>query len=135
MISDPHPIIFFDGVCNLCNGWVQWVIRHDRNKIFLFSSLQSERGKAILNEIHKQYSQIPDSVILYYNGHYYTRSGAVLKIAALLGGWLKIVPIGWLIPAFIRNGIYSWVARHRYKWFGKRGACMVPAPDVAERFV
>jgi predicted DCC family thiol-disulfide oxidoreductase YuxK len=126
------PVIYFDGVCNLCNGWVQWVIKRDKQKRFRFASLQSNVGIQLLSEHH---SPLPDSIILRYNGKVYVKAAAVLKILTLLGSIYQLVVIGFIVPGFIRNSVYDWVARNRYKWYGKRDKCMIPTPELQSRFL
>lgn len=130
-----QPILLFDGVCNLCNGFVQFIIRHDAQQIFRFSSLQSGTGRGVLQYIADNVGPVPDSLILLYKGHYYTKADAALKIARLLGGGWRLLVVGYILPAFIRNGIYDLVARNRYKWFGKRDECMIPTPELTSRFL
>lgn len=127
-----RPIVFFDGECNLCNGGVQFLIRHDREKKFLFGTLQSDRGKAIL----RQFSTAPpDSFILSYRGKSYIRSGAALRIFRELGGFWSLLYVFMIVPRFLRDGIYDCVARNRYRWFGKRSECMIPTPELKARFL
>ena len=130
-----RPILFFDGMCNLCNSGVQFIIKRDKKKIFLFAPLQSETGREAIANIAPEYRKSPDSLILYYNGRYYTRSGAALHICRLLGGMWQVLYAGIIIPGVVRDAVYDLVARNRYKWFGKRGECMVPTPGLMERFI
>lgn len=130
-----HPIVFFDGVCNLCNRSVQFILRHDRSRRFRFASLQSEAGMRAQAEMKNMGMHGQDSVILYNKGKYYTQSSAVIRIGVLLGGIWFLAASGWLLPRFVRNGIYRWIARNRYRWFGKKDSCMVPAPGLKERFL
>lgn len=130
-----RPVLFFDGWCNLCSRAVQFVLRHDKKGIFLFASLQSVAGKAALEKLQAQQASVPDSLVLYYKGKYYLQSGAVLRIALLLGGVWKLAITGYIIPKFIRDIVYGWVARHRYQWFGKRGTCLVPDESLKHRFL
>jgi len=129
-----YPLVLFDGVCNLCNSGVQFIIKHDRKKQFRFASLQSEMGKRILAQ-----NQLPsdklDTFIFVDNNKIYTRSTAALRIARKLGGFWKLAYANIIIPRFIRDGIYNFISRNRYKWFGKQEECMVPTPDLRERFV
>ena len=129
------PVLFFDGVCNLCNRTVQFVIRRDKKKLFRFASLQSPAGQEALQLLAGEKGVSPDSVVLYYKGKFYIKSAAALKTAAFLGGIWRMAAAGWLLPRFIRNAIYDWIARHRYKWFGKKDACMLPSPELRERFL
>jgi predicted DCC family thiol-disulfide oxidoreductase YuxK len=129
-----NPILYFDGVCNLCNGLVKFFIRRDRSDKLLFSSLQSKAGQRAISESGFT-GQADDTVILYNNGKYYKRSSAILKALSLLGGIWKISNAGFIVPRFIRDGIYDWVAANRYKWFGKKEECMIPRPEDANRFI
>ena len=137
MLSLPPdtPVLFFDGVCNLCNGWVQFLIKRDKQQRFRFASLQSPIGQQLLTEAHRGPGDMQETVILYYQGRYYTRSAAVLKIFGLLGGLWPLLCAGYIIPAFLRNALYDGIARNRYKWFGKKGVCMVPTPEQKHRFI
>lgn len=128
------PLILFDGVCNLCNGSVQFVIRHDKNGLFRFASLQSESGQQLL-----QKHQLPianfSSFVLIDNGKVYTRSTAALKVARKLSGPIKMLYGFIIVPTFIRDAIYNFIARNRYKWFGKKESCMIPTPELKNRFL
>ncbi len=130
----PHPIILFDGVCNLCNGAVQYVIKHDPEKQFRFASLQSEAGQQLLEA--KQLSTTDfASFVLIENGELYSKSTAALKVAKRLSGAVKILGIFIVIPAIIRDAVYNLIARNRYKWFGKKEECMMPTPELQSRFL
>ena len=129
-----NPIILFDGVCNLCNGAVQFVIKNDKKGQFRFAALQSEIG----NELSKKYglpTDAMDTFVTIVDGKSYTRSTAALKVASLLGGFWSFAYIFIIIPPFIRDGIYNWVAKNRYRWFGKKDPCMIPTPELRERFL
>lgn len=132
--TENHPILLFDGVCNLCNGAVQWVLKHDRKGVFRFAALQSETGQALL----KRFGLSPehfDTVVLVEGDRLFTRSDAALELARRLGGGWSMLYGFKIIPRFIRNAIYDWIARNRYRWFGKKEACMLPRPEWKERFV
>jgi len=130
-ISDP--VIYFDGICNLCNGFVQFIIRHDKKELFRFASLQSSAGQEILRSLpHPQYS---DTIILRLNGKLYTRSSAALEIIKRLHGATKLLYGFIIVPVFIRDWIYKQVAKHRYQWFGKKDQCMLPDPRFKNRFI
>ncbi len=128
------PIILFDGVCNLCNGAVQFIIRHDKNKIFRFASLQSEAGRHLLVRHNLPAAQL-DSFILVENDKAYDRSTGALRVAKKLNGLIPLLYGFIIVPKFIRNGVYNWVARNRYKWFGKKEECMIPTPELRARFL
>lgn len=134
MTYPDKPLILFDGVCNLCNGSVQFVIKHDKESKFLFASLQSDKGQEILKHLGLKTDNF-DSFILLDKGKIYTKSSGVLKEAAILGGWFKIFTIFYLVPTFIRDLFYSFVAKNRYRFFGKKDACMIPTPELKARFL
>ena len=128
-----NPLVLFDGVCNLCNSAVQFIIKHDRKKQFRFASLQGKTGQRILAE-HQVSSEKLDTLIFVENGKIYTRSTAALRIAKRLGGFWKLAYGNIIIPRFIRDGIYNFISKNRYKWFGKQEECMIPTPELRERF-
>lgn len=130
-----RPVLFFDGVCNLCNHAVQFVIKHDHGERFLFASLQSAYAKSKMPEIQQALGKVPDSMVLFYKGKYYVKSDAALHTARLLGGWSSLLAAGLVVPRFIRNTIYDGVARNRYRWFGRRDECMIPTPALKGRFL
>ena len=130
-----QPILFFDGVCNLCSGAVQFIMRHDKKQKFLFASLQSPQGAEAMRETRMDATQQPGSIILYYNGKYYLQSAAILQTTKLLGGAWAAFSILGIVPAFLRNAVYRLIARNRYKWFGKRDECMLPTPENKARFL
>jgi predicted DCC family thiol-disulfide oxidoreductase YuxK len=113
---------------------VQFVIRHDKKKLFRFAALQSEAGKEALAQT-KSATSTAGSVILFYRGKYYTQSAAALHTVRLLGGFWQLLFMFILVPPFLRNYIYNVVAKNRYKWFGKRGECIIPTPELKERFI
>ncbi|MFM2139290.1 MAG: hypothetical protein RJA57_1597 [Bacteroidota bacterium] len=129
-----RPVILFDGVCHLCDRWVRFVLERDRKGLFRFAPLQSTAAKDLLAS-HGLSEQFPDTVILFENGKCHTRSTAALRILRRLrGGWSLLYGL-IIIPPFIRNSVYRWIARNRYRWFGKREECMVPDQKWAERFL
>jgi predicted DCC family thiol-disulfide oxidoreductase YuxK len=128
------PVVLFDGVCNYCNGMVNFVIRQDKKKQFLFTPLQSEAGKRIL-QANNLTGQARDSFIIYDKGKIYQRSTAALKLYNKLPWYWKWTQAFWIVPKFLRDAIYDLIARNRYKWFGKKDECMIPSPEVKERFL
>jgi len=130
-----RPIVFFDGVCNLCNAVVQFIIKHDNRKKILFAPLQSALGKEVIDHVNKVDIAAAESIVLKYKNKYFIRSGAALHIAGIMGGAWKLLLVGFIFPHFIRDGIYDWVARNRYKWFGKRETCMLPTEEFKSRFL
>jgi len=129
-----QPIVLFDGVCNLCNGAVQFIIRHDKKNIFMFASLQSEVGRKILEQYNFPLDEF-NSFILIENNKAYTRSTGALRVAKKLNGLWPLLYGFIIIPKFIRDSIYNWVAGNRYKWFGKKDACMIPTPELKTKFL
>lgn len=124
-------IIYFDGVCNLCTGVVQFVIKRDPAHYFRFASLQGEAGTLL----RKQHPDTGDSLVLVEDGRIYTSSTAVLRIARRLKGAWPLCYGLIIIPPFIRNFFYRLIAANRYKWFGKTDQCMVPAAELQQLFV
>lgn len=135
MISTKNKkIILFDGVCNLCNSSVTFVIKRDAKDVFRFAALQEEPGQKLI----KQYSidtNKTDSIIFIENNKAYTKSTAALRIARHLGGAYPLFYGFIIIPVFIRNWVYDYVAKNRYKWYGKKESCMIPTPELKAKFL
>jgi predicted DCC family thiol-disulfide oxidoreductase YuxK len=131
---EPSPVIYFDGVCNLCTGTVQFVLKKDKRKIFRFASLQGEGGKKMLNA-HKLPAQHYQTFILEEGGKIFTRSTAALRVFKLLGGAWSLLYVFMIIPAFIRDAVYNFISNNRYRWFGKKEECWLPAPEWENRFI
>ena len=130
---EKNKIVLFDGVCNLCNRSVQFIIKHDKKKQFRFASLQGRYGQEFL----KKYDLPADnfnSFILLEDDKAYTRSTGALRMLKHLGGGWRLFYGFIILPKFIRDSVYNWVARNRYKWFGKRDECMIPTPELKTRF-
>jgi len=127
-------IILFDGVCNLCNNSIQFIIKKDKKQHFLFASLQSDAAQDILLQFQLKNSDF-DSIIFIENGKIYQKSTAILKISTYLGGLWKLNYGFIIIPKFIRDTIYSFIAKNRYKWFGKKNVCMIPTKELKIRFL
>ncbi len=127
-------IILFDGICNLCNGFVQYVIRRDQRNVFRFGSLQSERARELLRPLGSPGTDLSTIVLL--DGHEaVTESDAVLRIVGRLGGAWKLVSWFRIIPKPIRDGVYRLISRYRYAIFGRRDSCMVPTPELEDKFI
>ena len=129
------PILLFDGVCNLCNGAVQFVIRRDPRGRFRFAALQSDAAKSLLQSAGADVGGLPDSMVLIEDGRPYTRSSAALRVAKHLRFPWPLMRVFWLVPLPLRNWMYDFVARHRYRWFGRRDECMLPTPELQARFL
>lgn len=132
--EEQHPILLFDGVCNLCNGLVKWVINRDPIGKIHFASLQSERGQALQREFNINSDQL-DSVVLIHQGKAATKSKAAILLAQQLGGIYSAMSIFLIIPAPIRDIVYDFIARNRYRWFGRSSACLLPRPEWKSRFL
>lgn len=128
-------VILFDGVCNFCNDSVRKVIKHDTKNQFVFTSLQSDIGKEITKYLGVDTSKI-DSIILYEPSVAYDiKSTAALKIMNAFGGVWKLTQVFWILPEGLRNIVYDYIAKNRYKWFGKKEACMIPSKEIQEKFL
>jgi predicted DCC family thiol-disulfide oxidoreductase YuxK len=133
--NENKAIILFDGVCNLCNAAVQKVIKHDKHDYFRFASLQSDVGMRLLDQHQLSPSSIPDSVVLIENHKIYQYSSAALRIAGKLSGPYQLLYPLLVVPAFIRNSVYKFIAKNRYKWFGKQDACWLPTAELKNKFL
>lgn len=135
-INTPTPslIILFDGTCNLCNSSVQFIIKHNSKNNCRFASLQSHTGTALLQQYNLQQPALK-SIVLIQDQQAYTQSTAVLKIAKQLNSLWSFGYYCIIIPPFIRNAIYSFIANHRYQWFGKQKECMMPTKELRSRFL
>lgn len=135
MLADQkHPILLFDGHCNLCNGAVQWVLARDKSGIYRFASLQSEIGQQLQQEYQLDPTAL-DSMVLVKNGKAHQKSAAALETAIGLGGVYSFAKILKLVPSFISNWVYDFVARNRYRWFGRSEECWLPRPEWKARFL
>lgn len=132
--SEKKSIILFDGMCNFCNTSVNKIIKYDKKNVFKFAAIQSDAGKKLLTELSIDILKI-DSILLIENNTLFTKSTAVLKIAKQLSGLYKLGYAFIIIPPFIRDTIYDFIAKNRYKWFGKKESCMIPSIEVREKFL
>lgn len=128
-------IVLFDGVCNLCNGAIQFIIKRDKKDTFRFAALQSEIGEKLITERGIDTSKV-DSIILIDPGvAYYTKSEAALVIGTELKGYRTLSKILSLIPSNLSNIVYDLIARNRYNWYGKKEECMIPTPELQSKFL
>ncbi|MBC8083504.1 MAG: thiol-disulfide oxidoreductase DCC family protein [Hymenobacter sp.] len=134
-MTTPPAVILFDGVCNLCNGFVQFVISHDPAGRFHFTALQSAAGRALLTRHGLAPDAAPETVILLQDGRVYTHSTAALRILGQLGGLWTGLYVGMVVPRPLRDWAYRFVARHRYRWFGRQESCWLPTPELEARFL
>ena len=128
-------IVFFDGVCNLCNTTVNWLIDHDPHQRLRFAPLQGITFDLLRKQHNHLLTNDLSTVILYINDRFITHSEAVLRIFISLGGFWRIAVIGLIIPSFLRDAVYRALARNRYRWFGKSESCRIPTPELARRFL
>lgn len=127
-------IILFDGVCNLCNSSVNFVIKRDKQSVFKFATLQSEIAQKVLANNNLSPTDF-SSFVFIENGKVYVRSTAALKVCSYLKGLWPLMYGFIIVPKPIRDGIYNWISKNRYRWFGKKEVCMIPTPDIKARFL
>lgn len=123
--------IIFDGVCNLCSGLVSFLARRDPKKRFVFIPAQSQAGQRLL---HTHFSRPPGFIVVLEENHIYTRSSAILRVLKSMPLPWKILYAGIILPPFLRDQLYVYIAKHRYHWFGSKQHCMVPDQDIKDRF-
>lgn len=134
-LPENKKIVLFDGVCNLCSSAVQYIINHDKKDIFRFVALQSELGISICKYLGISFSKM-DSIILYDpKTAYFYKSSAVIEIAKNFGGLWKLTPVFRIVPIFISDRIYDYVAKNRYNWYGNKESCMIPTPELKSKFL
>ena len=129
-----NPVILFDGVCNFCNSSVQFVIKRDPKNLFRFGALQGTYGQKVLADFNLPQNEF-NSFILIQDGKLYTKSTAALRVAKQLSGLWPMLYGFIIIPPFIRNAVYNFIAQNRYRWFGKKEACMLPTPQERQLFL
>jgi predicted DCC family thiol-disulfide oxidoreductase YuxK len=134
MNRESENILLFDGICNLCNGAVRFIIKRDTARKFKFAALQSEAGRQWLEKFRLT-EESTDSFVLIQGDHYYLRSSAALRVLKEIGGGWKFFYVFMIIPKPLRDFFYNLIARSRYRIFGKQETCMVPTPDLQERFL
>ncbi|WP_405201925.1 thiol-disulfide oxidoreductase DCC family protein [Dokdonia sp. LLG6352-1] len=127
-------IILFDGVCNLCNGAITFIIQRDKKDLFRYAPLQSEIGKELAAKHHIDLDKV-DSIILVTEDKAYAKSTAALRIAKHLSAGWPLLAVFLILPKFLRDAVYDFIARNRYRWFGKKEACMIPTPELKSKFL
>lgn len=125
-------VVFFDGVCTLCQRSVRYLLKHDKKKVLKFAPLQGQYAKKTLPPEDLKNLK---SIVFYDGKALYKKSTAILKLCTILGGGHKLLLVGYLLPKFLRNGLYSFIAQNRYRWFGQQEHCMVPTKDIQDRFL
>lgn len=128
-------IVVFDAKCLLCNGWVQFLLRHDRQGRIRFASMQGEQGARLLNEAGLSAGEGLQTLLVVEGGRSWQHTAAILRILHRLGWPWRLAWAGWLVPAPLRDALYRLVARNRYRIWGRSEVCMVPAPEHAGRFL
>ncbi|KPV44596.1 thiol-disulfide oxidoreductase DCC family protein [Alicyclobacillus ferrooxydans] len=131
--DEEGPILLFDGVCNLCNGAVKFVIKRDPEARVRFAPLQSAIGQRLTAAL--SHGRSLNSVILFHEGRVYTESSAILRTLYFLRWPWPSAFVLLIVPSVIRDGVYRYIAAHRYRWFGRRESCMVPSADISSRFL
>tara|TARA_R110002050_G_scaffold44138_12_gene105329 strand:+ start:5236 stop:5640 length:405 start_codon:yes stop_codon:yes gene_type:complete len=134
-VENYKKIILFDGVCNLCNTSVQFVIKKDKEDLFRFTALQSDTGKKLLTERNIDIANIDSIILIEPNVAYYTKSTAALEIGKNLKGLKTLSSILLWLPESIRDIVYDFVAKNRYKWYGKKDSCMIPTEELKNKFI
>ena len=134
MTENQKKIILFDGVCNLCNGSVVFIIKRDKKDVFRFAAIQSEEGQRLIKQYAIDTSKV-DSILLLDGADYFAKSTAALMIARHLKGGYPLLYGFIILPVFFRNWVYDIIARNRYQWFGKKESCMIPTPELKGKFL
>ncbi|WP_121663274.1 thiol-disulfide oxidoreductase DCC family protein [Metabacillus litoralis] len=134
MNANNQPVLLFDGVCHFCDQAVQFIIRYDKKATFQFAALQSNTGQELLKKFQLPTTNF-NSLVVIKGSSYYTKSSAVLEICKLLGGTWQLLYLFKIVPRPIRDQIYNFIARNRYKWFGKKDQCTIPKPEDRKRFL
>ncbi len=135
MIEEGKKIILFDGICNLCNGAINFVIKRDKKDVFRYAPLQSKIGQKLIEERNIDLSKIDSILLIDPKVAYYHKSTAALHIAKQLSGMYPLLSVCLILPKFLRDWIYDIIAKNRYKWFGKKESCMIPTPEFKALFI
>lgn len=127
-------IVVFDAQCLLCNGWVQFLLRHDRRQVVRFASIQGSTGRGLLAQAGLPVEGL-QTLLVVDRGNTWQHTSAILRVLHVLGWPWRLAWAAWLVPAPLRDVLYRWLARNRYRWFGRTEACLMPPPDYANRFL
>ena len=128
-------LVLFDGVCNFCNASILKIIKMDKKNIFMFASLQSEVGKEITNHFNIDTKTVDSIILVESDSKYYIKATAALKIGKHFRGLWQLFQIFWILPTSFRDFFYNYIAKNRYKWFGKKESCMIPTPELKSKFI
>ncbi|SHG28231.1 thiol-disulfide oxidoreductase DCC family protein [Flagellimonas flava] len=134
-MEEGKKIILFDGVCNLCNGAIQFIIKRDKKDSFRYAALQSDTGLRLVSERGIDTTKVDSFILIEPGVAYFVKSDAALRIGQQFGGLWKALTIFTWIPRTFRNAIYDLVAKNRYKWFGRKDSCMIPTPELQAKFL
>jgi predicted DCC family thiol-disulfide oxidoreductase YuxK len=134
ILNQARPLVLFDGVCNLCDASVQFILKRDRKKVFRFAALQSPLGRKIGGVLGLPENSL-NTMILVENGRAHLKSGAALRICRRLSAPWPLLFVFILVPRFLRDIVYDFIAGRRYRWFGKKEQCWIPDPEWRERFL
>lgn len=135
LLKNQKKVVLFDGVCNFCNSSILKIIRHDKKNVFFFASLQSDIGIEITTHFNIDILKVDSIIMVESEDKFSVKSTAALRILKEFNGFWKILQIGLIIPENIRNIIYDYIAKNRYKWFGKKDECMIPTPEIKSKFI
>jgi predicted DCC family thiol-disulfide oxidoreductase YuxK len=135
MTTSAKKIILFDGICNLCNGAIQFIIKRDTKDTFRYAPIQSNIGQKLLTERNIDSAKIDSIILIEPSVAYYIKSDAALRIGRSFGGGYALLSIFSWIPRVLRDGVYDLIARNRYRWFGKKATCMIPTPELQSKFL
>jgi len=135
MTASDKKIILFDGICNLCNGAIQFVIKRDTKDTFRYATIQSNIGQKLFTERNIDSAKIDSIILIEPSVAYYIKSDAALKIGRSFGGGYALLSIFSWIPRVLRDGVYDLIAKNRYRWFGKKATCMIPTPELQSKFL
>ncbi len=127
-------IVVFDAQCLLCNGWVQFILRHDRDAVFRFASIQGDAGRRLLSQQHLQVDGL-QTLLLVDGSRVWQQTAAIFRVLHSLGWPWRLAWVAWLLPAPLRDALYRWVARNRYRIFGRSPVCLTPPADHVQRFL
>lgn len=134
IVDGDHPVLLFDGTCNLCNGLIQFLIPRDPQAKLRFAPLQSDLGTRVREATGLSTDDL-ETVVLVDDGKAYTKSDAAIKVAEHLGGIYRLLSLGRVLPRGVRDRLYDFIAANRYDWFGQKDQCMVPDDDISNRFI
>lgn len=135
LLPENKKIVLFDGVCNLCNGAIQFIIKHDKKDVFRFASLQSDFGKKLMEERGIDPESLESVIMIDPGIAYYRKSTAALEIAKDLSGGYSALHLFIYLPEFLRDPVYDLIGKYRYQWFGKKEQCMIPSPELKKKFL